>query len=154
MRAWLRSETRPGWLTALIDVSVCAAAVVGVAVVLMSGHPVSRTGQPSAGWPATTTGPYTGGEPGGVPTSNASRRTIGGEGTYLVPLDMPRGTWRTEGPADGNNGPCYWESRKANTGRFTDVLTMGVSKGPATVHLDGRAMVLYTEGCDHWDRVP
>ena len=71
-----------------------------------------------------------------------------GEGTYRVNIDLPAGTYRTQGI-----GPCYWARLSAVTltPSPSEVIADDTTNGaPATVTIQPSDAAFTTVGCDTW----
>jgi hypothetical protein len=69
------------------------------------------------------------------------------DGLFKVGVDVPPGTFRTNGPDGSNVTGCYW-SRIAPSG---DVIANGVLRAPGTVTMSNGDR-FDTTGCQPWQR--
>ncbi|MEU5954368.1 hypothetical protein [Streptomyces sp. NPDC047525] len=77
---------------------------------------------------------------------------IPGDGTFVVGTEIKPGTYRTAGPADGDIDSCYWARLKGTSGDAGDIITSGVTKGPATVTISPGDKAFQTGDCKDWKK--
>jgi hypothetical protein len=83
--------------------------------------------------------------------AEAEARTFG-PGVHVVGTDIQPGTYRTDGPGDGQFDMCYWARLSGLSGEFDDVITNGIPEGPATVEIAESDAAFETSGCE-WELV-
>ena len=74
------------------------------------------------------------------------------DGTYVIGTDMPAGTYRTAGPADGL-GACVWQRLANTSGEFTASIAQNVTAGPDVVTVAPTDRAFTTTGCQAWSKV-
>jgi uncharacterized protein YoxC len=79
--------------------------------------------------------------------------TIPGDGTYVVGVDITAGTYRTSGPAAGNDLFCYWARLSSTDGSFDAIITNGNTAGPTTVTIAASDKAFEVSGCADWHKV-
>ncbi|CAM4298256.1 hypothetical protein MB901379_03203 [Mycobacterium basiliense] len=78
-------------------------------------------------------------------TSGAGPRTIAGDGTYRVGVDIQPGTYRSPGGSD-----CYWERLRGLGGSVEDVIANGAGTGQQLVQIKPSDVAFKTQGCPTW----
>jgi hypothetical protein len=74
---------------------------------------------------------------------------IGGDGLFVVGLDITAGVYRTPGPAGGNGG--FFSLLKSTSTR--DVMEFSSVKGPATITVGRGVKAVQVRGCRPWSRL-
>jgi predicted nucleotide-binding protein len=83
-------------------------------------------------------------------TLSAEPSTVGGDGVYLVGLDIQPGTYRTAGPAD-EHGTCYYALLSSTD--TNDIISNNLVKGPATITIRPDVKAVHFTGCQPWHRL-
>lgn len=64
-------------------------------------------------------------------------------GVYQVGADIEPGRYRTDGPAPGGLGFCYWSRNTDDSGEFESIISNGALEGPGSVTVgDGEFLEL------------
>jgi hypothetical protein len=143
MAEFLRS-TRLLW-----PASVVFALVVGLGIVAAVGCGGSGSDDPTP-TPTDTPAPTTAPRPTATfPPTPCCARTFG-DGTYRVGIDIPPGTFRTEGTFY-TAGQCVWQRLSGFSGSLDDQIEIGgtESSRPIVTILPSDAG-FSTEGCGTW----
>ena len=74
------------------------------------------------------------------------------DGTYVIGTDMPAGTYRTAGPANGL-GACVWQRLANTSGDFNAAIAQNVTAGPDVVTVAPTDKAFTTTGCQSWSKV-
>lgn len=77
---------------------------------------------------------------------------FGGDGTYVVGVDILPGTYRAQGPST-EGGSCYWSRLSDTTGDFDAIIANGGSQGPVTLTVKESDAAVQTSGCTGWAKV-
>jgi hypothetical protein len=81
--------------------------------------------------------------------SRSTRKTILGNGSYLVGSDFLPGTYRSS----GNTESCYWERARSADGAAGSIIANDISKGQLIVTISGSDSVFQTSRCKTWTRI-
>jgi predicted nucleotide-binding protein len=91
-------------------------------------------------------------EPQGPSATTANTTSpIGGDGVYLVGLDIQPGTYRTAGPAGRGHGSCYYALLSSTNTQ--DIITNNNVNGPAVITIDPEVKAVHFSGCKPWHRL-
>jgi hypothetical protein len=71
-----------------------------------------------------------------------------GDGVWIMPDEMPFGTYRAPG---GNN--CYYEVLRNFSGNLSGIITNDVSVKNPIVTISSNAAGFSTDGCGEWTRI-
>jgi hypothetical protein len=71
---------------------------------------------------------------------------MGGDGVFVVGLDIKPGVYRTAGPVSGGNG-YYALLSSTNT---NDIITNNNIAGPATITVGADVRAVNVSGCQPW----
>lgn len=71
-----------------------------------------------------------------------------GDGTWIVGLDIPAGTYRA-----GGGESCYWSRLSGFSGELSDILANDLPSGGAIVEVLAGDAGFSTHGCGRWERV-
>ena len=89
-----------------------------------------------------------GGATGGNPAADSSAG-FGGDGLFVVGLDITPGVYRTAGPARGSRG--YFALLRSTSVR--DIVENGIITGPATITVGPGVKAVKVSGCQHGHRL-
>jgi hypothetical protein len=155
------------WLKTAAAAAVLATCVVGGVPGLAGADPTTPTDPatpadpatiaaptgPAPGPPADTATPPVAGAPAEstAPTDTATPATpktsIDADGTYAVGTDIVPGVYSTAGPADADNGTCFWKRASNPDGATID---NALTKKPQTVEIAPTDKSFKTNGCQPW----
>lgn len=113
--------------------------------------------RPPAGAPSGLSGAAGGGEanvdgpraPAGSTPLVGSPAGFGGDGLFVVGLDITPGVYRTAGPGSGRNG--YIALLRST--RTSDIMDNLIVKGPATITVGPGVKAVNVRGCQPWSRL-
>jgi hypothetical protein len=108
----------------------------------------ARNGVPARGMHAAESAVPSAPAPGGKPTARASGG-LGGDGLYVVGLDIRPGVYRTAGPTAGRDG--YFALLKSTNTH--DIVNNGSVRGPATITVGTGVKAVEVRHCQRWQRL-
>lgn len=72
-------------------------------------------------------------------------KTIPGDGTFKVGVDIQPGTYRSEGGES-----CYWERLRGLNGSYKDIIANGAGNAPQVVRVEAGDVAFKTQHCAVW----
>jgi hypothetical protein len=74
--------------------------------------------------------------------------TTFGDGTWVVPSQVPPGRWQSTG-----SGSCYWQRSKDLAGGIDSIAANDNTTGPAIVDIQPGDAAFVSKGCGTWTKV-
>lgn len=119
--------------------------LVTVGVFAIAGH-ASHDGPPAL---LPIAAPSTG-HTAGVPVP---RTAIFGDGSWLVGVEIPAGTYKSAGPTPSVIPVCMWQRLSGTGGTLDEIITSDVSQGPAVVTIEPTDKAVKFSGCKEFGKV-
>jgi hypothetical protein len=87
------------------------------------------------------------------PTAPAApaNTTMGGDGVYVVGVNIRRGTYSTSGAVGGSGGDCYYALLSSTN--TSDIIDNNNVTGPATITVGPGVKAVQVTGCNTWHRI-
>lgn len=90
------------------------------------------------------------GHTAGVPVP---RTAIFGDGSWLVGVEIPAGTYKSAGPTPSVIPVCMWQRLSGTGGTLNEIITSDVSQGPTVITIDPTDKAVKFSGCKEFGKV-
>jgi hypothetical protein len=90
------------------------------------------------------------GHTAGVPVP---RTAIFGDGSWLVGIEIPAGTYKSAGPTPSVIPVCMWQRLSGTGGTLDEIITSDVSQGPAVITIEPTDKAVKFSGCKEFGKV-
>jgi hypothetical protein len=76
-----------------------------------------------------------------------------GDGSWLVGVEIPAGTYKSAGPTPSVIPVCMWQRLSGTGGTLDEIITSDVSQGPAVITIEPTDKAVKFSGCKEFVKV-